>query len=401
LRNLKKLSCAALICAVATLVLGRCAVSQAPDTDGHAQPPRSGGEKAGAQVAPAAGGATITSADADHACASCHAAQVRTQPFTPMGKALQLPQTNPILKAHPLMTLKRGGYTYTVQTAGENSTYAVTDGVQTMTLPIKWSMGVGAQTWVLEYDGKFYESLVSYYPAIDGLDITTGDEQLKPTTLLDAMGRFQSKEDNNACFGCHASNALVKGTLNLSTVQPGLTCEHCHDGALLHAADAEQGAFDTAPPKLSALSTEHISDFCGKCHRTWEMVVRNKWRGPINVRFQAYRLANSRCYDGTDPRISCIACHNPHENVVRTSTSYDSKCLACHAPAIAVPSTPSQPATLKSVALTHERGKVCPVAKSDCVSCHMPKVVFPGGGGHLTFIDHDIRIVKPGDAYPD
>jgi formate-dependent nitrite reductase cytochrome c552 subunit len=39
------------------------------------------------------------------------------------------------------------------------------------------------------------------------------------------------------------------------------------------------------------------------------------------------------------------------------------------------------------------------VAKENCVSCHMPKVTLPNG--HMTFTDHQIRVVKPGDPYPN
>jgi len=279
----------------------------------------------------------------------------------------------------------------------------VTDGAETISLPIRWSMGVGGQTWVLERDGKLYESLVSFYPAISGLDITTGDEGLKPATLEGAMGRELSKDDGKACFGCHGTNAVSQGNLSFETLKPGVTCEHCHQGALIHAEDAGQGAFDAVPPRLSSLSSERVSNFCGQCHRTWEMVVRNHWRGPINVRFQAYRLANSRCFSGADSRISCIACHNPHQDVVREKTGYDAKCLACHAPPLTAPPTPTTVNTAAASTATSARAhpKSCPVAKSDCVSCHMPKIVFPGGGGHLTFTDHQIRIVKTGDAYPN
>jgi formate-dependent nitrite reductase cytochrome c552 subunit len=39
------------------------------------------------------------------------------------------------------------------------------------------------------------------------------------------------------------------------------------------------------------------------------------------------------------------------------------------------------------------------VAKANCASCHMPKVNLPGG--HMSFTDHEIRIVKPGEPYPN
>jgi len=76
-----------------------------------------------------------------------------------MARALQLPGTNPALKAHPEMTFRKGAYSYTVATLNDKSTYSVTDGTHTIALPIRWSFGEGAQTWILEKDGKRYESL--------------------------------------------------------------------------------------------------------------------------------------------------------------------------------------------------------------------------------------------------
>ena len=144
-----------------------------------------------------------------------------------------------------------------------------------------------------------------------------------------------------------------------------------------------QGDMSIVPPDLKSLSTEDISSFCGQCHRTFDLVARAGWRGPSNVRFQPYRLEISQCFDGTDPRISCIACHNPHQQVIRNAAYYDSKCLACHSP-LASKAPP--------------QAKVCPVAKSNCASCHMPRVTYPGG--HFVFTDHYIRVVKAKEPYP-
>jgi hypothetical protein len=127
-----------------------------------------------------------------------------------------------------------------------------------------------------------------------------------------------------------------------------------------------------------------ISNLCGQCHRTWEEVMRGPLWGPFDVRFQPYRLANSKCFDGADRRISCVGCHDPHHEVVRDAGSYDVKCLACHGSNARAGS-----ATVKS----------CPVATSGCVTCHMPKVDVPGL--HQPFTDHQIRIVRAGDKYPD
>lgn len=332
--------------------------------------------------------AQVKQNSAASACASCHSAQSATEPRTPMGLALRLPGSNPTLQTHPKLTFRKGSYSYTVETHGDQSTYSVTDGVHTLSLPIHWNFGEGSQTWLLERDGHSYESMVSYYPVIDGLDITTGDEGLTPHTLDEAMGRLLGQGETKDCFGCHATNTVSNGKLSLDTLEPGVGCEHCHEGSSAHLMDALQGHFESAPPKLKQLSTEDLANFCGQCHRTWERVVRGGLRGEGNVRFQPYRLANSRCYDGTDPRISCLACHDPHQTVVRQASFYDSKCLACHGSSTQPPPTKA-PADAKS----------CPVANSNCVDCHMPKVKLPNG--HMTFFDHEIRVVKSGEPYPD
>lgn len=321
-------------------------------------------------------------------CAGCHSSQAQTQPQTPMGRAMQLPGTDPTLISHPRLTFQKFGYTYTVETKNGQSTYSVTDGSRTITLPIHWNFGKGAQTWMFERDGVYYESLVSYYPSVDGLEITTGDASIAPTTLDEAVGRKLRPSEPKDCFGCHATGAVNDGQLTFNSLEPGVTCEHCHAGASSHMVSAMQGeGMETAPPDLRKLSSEDISNFCGRCHRSWETVIRSNWRGQIDVRFQPYRLANSKCFSGTDPRISCIACHDPHKNLVTDTAAYDSKCLACHMVKGSVSTS------------TQATDKACPVATNNCASCHMPKVKLPNG--LVTFHDHMIRIVKPGMPYPD
>jgi hypothetical protein len=96
------------------------------------------------------------------------------------------------------------------------------------------------------------------------------------------------------------------------------------------------------------------------------------------VRFPPYRLANSKCYDALDRRISCIACHDPHREIVTKVEPYDAKCRACHGVKTAT---------------------VCHTANSGCVRCHMPKYEIPKS--HHMFSDHQIRIVRNNEPYPN
>jgi hypothetical protein len=114
------------------------------------------------------------------ACANCHRVEPSAQPQTPMGKAVMLPRTNPTLKANPKLTVRKGDYSYTVETRGDSTTYSVTDGVRTLSFPALWTFGVGGQTWILQCEGELYESLVSYYPDVGGLDTIIGDDRIVP-----------------------------------------------------------------------------------------------------------------------------------------------------------------------------------------------------------------------------
>ncbi len=300
-----------------------------------------------------------------------------------MHHALETPGANPTLESHPNLSVQQGKYLYTVQTKDGRSTYSVSDGTNTISVPIRWIFGQHAQTWVLEKDGGLYESLVSYFPLDQGLATTPGDGKIVPTDLIEAFGRKITAGESLQCFGCHASN-VVKGTkLDLENLSPGVGCERCHAGAAQHMSDAARENFSSLPKALKTMNAEDAGNFCGQCHRTWDATVRNHWHGASDVRFQPYRLAISKCFIGNDPRISCLACHNPHRQADHNLIAYDAKCLACHG---------------KTATNDASTAKSCPVSKSNCVSCHMPRVPLPGG--HAIFTDHFIRIVKPGEPYP-
>lgn len=317
-------------------------------------------------------------------CATCHQGVTDSYAHAGMRHAMESPGANPVLDSHPTLSVQMGRYAYNIQTKDGKSTYTVSDGTDSMTLPIRWMLGQHSQTWVLEKDGLLYESLVTYFPREGGLGLTPGDQKLTPQNLTEAMGRKLTTWEALRCFNCHASGAITGVRLNLDTLRPGLDCGRCHVDAAQHMADAANDNFKTLPKSLKKMNAEDISNFCGQCHRTWDTVMRTHLKGPAFVRFQPYRLENSKCFIGNDPRISCLACHDPHRQVNHDEAFYDSKCLACHAPQ-------------KTSAMTS--AKTCTVSKKDCVSCHMPKVELPGG--HTAFTDHQIRIVHAGDPYPN
>jgi hypothetical protein len=302
-----------------------------------------------------------------------------------MGIGIEPPPNQEALQAHPKLTMEANGYRYDIERKNGIGTYTVSDGSGALTLPIRYAFGVSNLTFVLEYQGHFYESLVTYYQKPARLGITMGDERMRPHNLTEAMGRQTPDQEITACFNCHGTGGVSQGKLTLGSLRPGVSCEHCHSGADAHLQAMAGGKLAPVPRKLGEMAAEEMSNFCGECHRTWESVVGLRLFGQMNVRFQPYRLANSQCFVGDDKRIRCTACHDPHADLVREEASYDRACLACHG---------VKPDAGAAVATR----KVCPVADKNCVSCHMPKVQLPGAPA--VFTDHEIRVVHAGDPYP-
>ena len=304
-----------------------------------------------------------------------------------MAHALELPPRQTTLESHPLLRFRKGAYQWTVERHGDAGTYTVSDGTNEIRIPIRYAFGVHSTTFVLDYQGRLYESMVTYYAPIEGLDITLGDEVITPHNLEQAMGRRIDNAEAMACFNCHGSAPAAEGRPVLDSLTAGVNCGHCHQDAETHLRDIVRGIAASIPERLGNKPAEDMSDFCGACHRSWQTAVALGVWGPRNVRFQPYRLALSRCFDGSDKRIRCTACHDPHQQLVKDSASYDKNCLACHAAG-------PQPAVAGK-----DTAKPCPVSAKDCVTCHMPRVTLPGS--HQAFTDHFIRVVRPGEAYPD
>lgn len=314
-------------------------------------------------------------------CANCHRPEYNSQIHTSMAHAMEPVAACDILTQHALLTFRSGAYSYRIERQGQQSLYTVTDGHDTVTIALEYAFGMGnaGQTYTFERNGNMYESRVSFYSALNGLDLTMGHANHAPTNLEEAAGRRMGPREVQDCFGCHTTSATHLDPPHPELLTPGVTCEHCHTSAAAHVEGFQRGQ-PVAMKKLSTLITEELSDFCGQCHRTWAQIAATGPHDINNVRFQPYRLANSKCYDPTDRRIACTACHNVHQEVVDSVSFYDGACLACHASG------------------GKAGAKHCPVGTANCVSCHMPKLELPGA--HYRFTDHEIRVVKANAPYP-
>ncbi len=171
------------------------------------------------------------------------------------------------------------------------------------------------QTYVIRYNGGRYQSRVSDYNAIRGLDLTMGAPNYHPPSVEEALGRPMGVKDTHDCFDCHATAEGEGLNVRFGSLVPGVQCENCH-GPAQHVRAVRSGdAAHAGMPRLEKLSSEDMADFRGRCHRTWLQIELNGPHDIRNIRFQPYRFANSKCYDSSDRRTGWVACHDPHRNV--------------------------------------------------------------------------------------
>jgi len=329
----------------------------------------------------------------DQVCAQCHKSKVTSLAQSAMGMAMEPIADSKVLTENPEMRFRVGPFSYQIKRNDKQSMYIVTDGAETISLPILYAVGQGrmGQTYVVKHDGAMYETLVSYFKEVGGLDFTIGAARAVPASLNKAIGRRLSDNETLNCFSCHSTGGIEGNTIRVEQITPGVHCEACHGPGGQHVAAVSSGKPGAKlifnPARMSG--DELSQEFCAACHRGSDEFSLLQSMEINNVRFQPYRIFHSKCYSD-DRRISCTACHNPHEPLKHDSAYYDSKCVACHA----------QPARQAAAAAAEgPAASVCRVGSKNCVSCHMPKL--GPAAAHFKFTDHYIRIVRPKEAYPN
>lgn len=327
-------------------------------------------------------------------CASCHAGKVSAQRKTSMANTAAHASDAEILRSSAHLAFNTGKFAYAIHLQAENPVYTVTDGTHSISFPLLWAFGTGrvGQSYIYKKaDGKFYEARVTYFDTLKNLHFTPGRELDDPKDLEEAMERKVAPEEIERCFACHTTAATMGTHLDEQKLMLGVTCEACHGPGAKHVAAAQVASMAGTPDaargtifNAAQLEPADTVDFCGACHATFWDVKLTGAKGVATAKSQPYRLEQSKCWGNGDRRLTCPACHDPHEQLVTESAAYDRFCVNCH--------------SAESKKSEHA-GAVCKVGTKDCSSCHMPKIDVPEM--HYAFTDHRIRVVRNGEAYPE
>ncbi|HSR49951.1 MAG TPA: hypothetical protein VLV83_03935 [Acidobacteriota bacterium] len=198
----------------------------------------------------------------------------------------------------------------------------------------------------------------------------------QPPDYNAAIGRVLNRDFAEKCLNCHTgpvqSDLARAGGPHPEFGDVGVTCERCHGPGLEHVKAAEAKAEDLQIVHPGKLSNPDLMELCSQCHNGFFSLVQPRPEDVL-ISNQVTALANSDCYIQSNAGLSCLDCHNPHENAAEGDPAYVRTCLRCH---------------------NEERSAsvLCPVNPTDgCITCHMPEDV-QQDNFHLT--DHWIRVVR-------
>lgn len=300
-----------------------------------------------------------------------------------------------ILQQHHTMHFSVDKYRYEIHSEGGRNAYSVTDGKQTRSANLLWAFGNGrvGQSYLFKKDdGKFYEARVTFFDTLKDLHFTPSRELASPKDVEEAMDRQVPDAEVEHCFSCHTTASKVEDHFDEEKLMLGVSCEACHGPGAKHVAAAKVASMAGTPDaargtifNAAQLDPADSVDFCGACHATFWDVKLTGAKGVSTVKAQPFRLEESRCWGKGDARLTCIACHDPHEPLQKEAAAYDHMCVNCHA--------------ISGAATEAHAPKSCPKATQDCVTCHMPKIYVPEM--HYSFTDHRIRVVRENETYPD
>jgi hypothetical protein len=204
------------------------------------------------------------------------------------------------------------------------------------------------------------------------------------------------------CLECHSTYFQVESAGSVepeeysrTAIQYGVDCEKCHGPAARHVAfHRDNPAEKTGHFIIGAgnFSREQKLDLCRLCHggrlsKTkpsfrfqsgnrladyFNIDTAQKAAADIDVHGNQYgMMASSKCFRQSE--MTCLTCHNPHENETGKLELFSQHCMSCH---------------------NQAHGNFCKAAQKigasitkNCIDCHMPEqpsksimVLLQGGG---------------------
>ncbi len=360
----------------------------------------------------------------DAACAYCHK-ESQSYRQVAMARSFYRPSADKVIEdlqnnhyhhlpsdRHYELSLRDGDYwfkRYQLDPAGQP--------INVFETKVDWILGSGyhVRTYLYQTEiGELYQLPLAWYTLEGKWGMQPGYDKPDHQGVLRPVRR--------ECMFCHnaypdvpeGSDAHLEPHVFPHELPEGTGCQRCHGPGAEHVRLVFGGETDQARIRESIanpgrLSPQRRDDVCFECHMlpavaatpirrferkdysfrpgqdladyqvTYE--IRENDQDPaerFEINHHPYRLLQSRCYQESRGRMSCLSCHDPHVKIrpEQRAAHYRPKCLACH----------------QGLQHPGQEG----IAQGDCTECHMP-TSRPQDVVNVAMTDHKIRILKPGE----
>jgi tetratricopeptide (TPR) repeat protein len=308
------------------------------------------------------------------------------------------------MRSNGSATFQRGTSTFAVERRGDREFHRESVRDETgrilaeVEAEVKYALGSGARgvSYLVEHDGRLYESPISWYTQKARYDFSPGYQ---------GQNLHFDRPIVPSCLFCHANRVEpVDLSVNLyrKPIFQGhaLGCERCHGPGDLHVK--EQEVVDGRD--LTIVNPRHLEPalrdaVCEQCHLVGDVRIERLDRHAFDYRpglpltefFTVYgrtaesqdrvvgqveQLRASRCFRESEGRLGCTSCHDPHRAPAPAEKTafFRRQCQNCHG---------QNACTLtKNVRLAQNRD-------DNCVACHMPRFS-PTDAVHVAISDHRI-----------
>ncbi len=356
-------------------------------------------------------------------CGECHSDIAETYSDSPMANTLAF-----VADASPVEILEGDsaefesqGCRYRVDRVGDRMIHtelmADADGkpIYKQSVEVQYAVGSGtnARTYLIDRGGIMFESPITWYTDQQKWDLSPGYQD-------NPRQRF-NRRVSDGCVQCHSGRvaAVGDGTSNRFEEPPfpelGIGCERCHGPGKRHVEkfEADDGTAEEMlivnPARLDGHAAESV---CYQCHMEGKrrilrkgksyhdfrpgMATEDIWtvfvsptpmgaRGTARFTSQAEQMRTSACFRGTEGRMRCTTCHDPHQSPKpdERAAFYRDRCNSCHSD--------------HGCALPIEERESPPILNS-CIHCHMPTA----GSSNIPHVSQsDHRVLRDPSNEPD
>lgn len=298
-------------------------------------------------------------------CAGCHKEIAATQAHTAMAQTWQIKQTN-LIPANYSETHPEGpdpAIDYRITRSAQGFEFHVhMPERQALTFPVEVTMGgtrhgLSFLARIHDIEGSalarapLVETRYLHSTVEDKLALSPGFPAEKPTTYETALGRVLSPTFEKKCLSCHGE----PGGMGPHS-DAGVGCESCHGPGQPHLAALARKTTDKGILNPGKLAVADQMRPCSQCHSGFSTIL-DPMPDDVLISDQVTALSNSECSRQTAGKITCVSCHNPHQDATRAVLEARSEktCLGCHTLTVA------------------QHPALCPVDRvRGCVGCHMP-----------------------------